>query len=70
MHIFRLCGSVSFLINLVQAMDTICKRTPKSLISFERHKAIQLFGTFAQDSQIKLGFLIKSTPGSYGRNWE
>lgn len=68
MHIFQICGSVSFLINLVQAMDTICKCTCKSLISFERHKVMQLFGTFTQDSRIKLGFLIKNTPGSYGRN--
>lgn len=68
MHIFQLCGSVSFLINSVQTMDTIHKCTCKSLICFQRQKAMQLFGTFTQDSWIKLGFLVKSTPGSYGRN--
>lgn len=50
MHIFQVCGSVSFSTNLVQAMDTICKCTCKSLICFERHKVLQLFGAFTQDS--------------------
>lgn len=68
MHIFQLCGSVSFFLNLVQVMGTICKCTCKNLICFEKHKVMQLFGTFTQDSWIKLRFLIKSTAGSYGRN--